>query len=236
MRYTPATHWDLIFRNLRDAGTDLDWGDQWTGVFAPALRRHQVHCLLDLGCGTGNDTLRLTREGYRVIGLDHSREAIQQAAKKAAGLVTFLIADMATSLPFRTASFDAVMSNVALHMFDDALTRRVFAEVKRVLRPAGVFVFHVNALEDRPLRAKRRPPVRELEPNYVLEPDGQTMHFFSDAYLRELLTGWSEVHLEFLKIPYRNRRGVREMLELNENADDSTGEPLKCLWRGVAVV
>jgi len=235
MRYTSAAHWNRVFRNLQRAGTDLDWGDQWTEAFAPVFHAHQVRRLLDLGCGTGNDTLRLVREGFTAIGLDFSREAIQQATTKADTLATFLVADMAASFPFRNGSFDAVMSNVALHMFDAALTRRVFAEVKRVLRPAGVFVFHVNALEDRPLRAKRRPPVRELEPNYILEADGQTMHFFSEAYLRELLADWSEVQLELMKIPYRNRRGVRELLEINENAACPTGEPLKCLWRGVAV-
>jgi len=235
VRYTPAAHWDQVFRNLRHAGTDLDWGDQWTGAFAPILREHQVHRVLDLGCGTGNDALRLTREGFTVIGLDHSREAIQQAATKVASLATFVVADMAAPLPFGTATFDAVMSNVALHMFGDVLTRSVFAEVRRVLCPAGVFVFHVNALEDRPLRARRRPPVRELEPNYVLEADGQAMHFFSEAYLHELLEGWREVHLEFLEIPYRNRRGVREMLEFIEIADRTTEEPFKCVWRGVVV-
>jgi hypothetical protein len=82
------------------------------------------------------------------------------------------------------------MSNVALHMFDDARTRALFTEVRRIVRPQGLFLFHVNALADRPLRAKRKPPVYELTPNYILEADGQTMHFFSAAYLRQLLTGW----------------------------------------------
>lgn len=235
MYYTPAAHWDRIYWKLRHAGTDLDWEDQWTDAFAPVFRQHRVRRLLDLGCGTGNDALRLALGGLSVIGLDFSREAIQQAATKAAGLAAFVVADMAAPLPFTSGSFDATMSNVALHMFGDALTRRLFAEVKRVLRPAGVFVFHVNALEDRPVRAKRRPPVRELEPNYILESDGQTMHFFSEAYLRELLAEWRGVHLEFLEIPYRGRRGVRELLELVESADGPTAEPFKCAWRGVAI-
>ena len=68
-----------------------------------------------------------------------------------------------------------------------------------------------------PLRAKRKPPVREVAPNYILEADGQTMHFFSAAYLRELLIGWGEVHLELIEIAAR-----------------TAGEPFKCVWRGVA--
>jgi hypothetical protein len=92
----------------------------------------------------------------------------------------------------------------------------VFTEVGRLVRPGGLFLFHVNALEDRPLRA-RTLPARELEPDYVAEESGQTMHFFSDAYLRELLAGWQEVHLASVSIPHRE-----------------TGEPFKQVWRGVA--
>jgi SAM-dependent methyltransferase len=218
MQYAPSAHWDRVFRTLRDASTDLDWGDQWTEVFAPILHTHQVQRLLDLGCGTGNDVVRLTQHGYTVVGLDYSREAIQQAATKAAARATFLVADMAAPLPFADACFDAVMSNVAMHMFDDVHTRTLFAEeVQRLVRPGGVLLFHVNALEDRPLRAKRKPPKQELEPHYILEADGQTMHFFSAPYLHELLTGWSNVHLECVEI-----------------FEQRTGAPFKCVWRGVA--
>lgn len=217
MPYAPATHWDQVFRTRRDTGEDLDWGDQWTGAFAPILHTYQVQNVLDLGCGTGNDVLRLAQHGYTVVGLDHSREALHQAATKAASRATFIVADMAVPLPFADACFDAVMSNVAMHMFDDTCTRGLFAEVRRIVHRGGVFLFHVNALEDRPLRAKRKPPGREIAPNYILEADGQTMHFFSAAYLRALLTGWGTVQLEFVEIP-----------------EHLTGEPFKCVWRGVA--
>lgn len=213
--YAPSTHWDQVFQKLRQAGTDLDWQEQWVAAFAPILETCQVQLLLDLGCGTGNDVARLARNGYPVIGLDYSREAIRQAATKAVGGTAFVVADMATLLPFADAAFDAIMSNVAMHMFDDARTRALFAEVKRILRPGGVFLFHVNALEDRPLRAKRKPPTQELAANFVLEADGQTMHFFSEPYLRDLLTGWQAVNLKLVEI-----------------TTPGTQEPFKYVWRG----
>jgi hypothetical protein len=83
-------------------------------------------------------------------------------------MARFMVADMTRRLPFPDEGFDAVMSNVALHMFPDRVTRAVFAEVGRLVRAGGLFVFHVNALEDRPLRA-RHLPARELEPDYVAE-------------------------------------------------------------------
>jgi len=108
------------------------------------------------------------------------------------------------------------MSNVALHMFPDGVTRSVFAEVRRLVRPGGLFLFHVNALEDRPLRAARI-PAREIEPDFVAEESGQTMHFFSEAYLRELLADWRELRLEAVPVPHHR-----------------TGEPFKQVWRGIA--
>jgi SAM-dependent methyltransferase len=124
---------------------------------------------------------------------------------------------MTAPLPFPDRSFDAVMSNVALHMFPDVVTRSVFAEVGRLVRPDGLFLFHVNAIEGRPLRAAWRPGARELEKDYVLESSGQTMHFFSESYLRDLLRGWRELRLDPVEI-----------------ADRETGEPFKQVWRGIA--
>lgn len=105
-------------------------------------------------------------------------------------------------------------------MFNDAQTRSLLQDVKRILRPRGVFLFHVNALEDRALRVQRKGLPRELEPNYVLETDGQTMHFFSDDYLRDLLRGWSDVHLAFVEIA----------------SDIGNTHSKECVWRGVAQV
>ena len=51
----------------------------------------------------------------------------------------------------------------------------------------------------------------------LAEASGQTMHFFSEAYLRDLLSGWSEVQL--VPVPVRHRK---------------TGELFKQVWRGIA--
>ena len=218
MNYSPPTYWDQFHHRNSLAGKDLDWGDQWTGAFIEPLHQAKVQTVLDLGCGTGNDVLRLARVGFAAMGLDYSQEAIRPAHLKADSEATFIVADIAKSLPFFNGSFDAVMSNVAAHMFSDAVTRALFAEIRRIVRPQGLFLFHVNALEDRPFRAARKPSARELEEHYILEQDGQTMHFFSREYLLELLAGWSNVSLELIEIP----------------ADEEAGYLPKRVWRGIA--
>jgi SAM-dependent methyltransferase len=211
-----AEFWDEFFRRRLESGDDLDWAGFWTGPFLGPLRRAGVRTILELGCGTGNDAARLAREGYAVTGTDLSAAAIGQAQVRFGSLATFTVADMTRRLPFADRSFDAVMSNVALHMFPDDVTRAVFARVGRIVRPDGLFVFHVNSLADRPLRA-RALPARELEPDYVAEESGQTVHFFSEGYLRELLAGWQQVQLVAVPVPHYR-----------------TGELFKHVWRGIA--
>jgi SAM-dependent methyltransferase len=211
-----AEFWDQFFRQRRESGDDLDWEGVWTAPFLVPLREAGVRTILELGCGTGNDAARLAGEGYLVTAIDVSGEAIGQAKAKFGSMARFMVADMTQRLPFPGRGFDAVISNVAMHMFPNGVTRALFAEVGRLVRTGGLFVFHVNALEDRPLRA-RCLPARELEPDYVAEESGQTMHFFSEAYLRELLEGWQEVQLIPVPVPHRQ-----------------TGEPFKQVWRGIA--
>jgi SAM-dependent methyltransferase len=214
--YAGAEFWDQFFSHRRESGKDLDWGGLWTGPFLVPLREACVRTIVELGCGTGNDAARLATEGYSVTAIDVSGEAIEQARARFGSMARFLVADMTQRLPFPDGGFDAVMSNVAMHMFPDRVTRAVFAQVGRLVRAGGLFLFHVNAMEDRPLRA-RSLPARELEPDYVAEESGQTMHFFSEAYLLELLGSWQEVHLASVPIPHRQ-----------------TGEPYKHVWRGIA--
>jgi SAM-dependent methyltransferase len=209
-------YWDRFYRQRRESGGDLDWEGLWTRPFLIPLREAGVRTILELGCGTGNDAARLADAGYTVTATDLSGEAIGHARARYGSMASFIVADMTQRLPFPDGDFDAVMSNVAMHMFPDAVTRALFAEVGRVVRPGGLFVFHVNALEDRPLRA-RSLPARELEPDYVVEESGQTVHFFSEAYLRELLRNWLELHLTSVPIPHRQ-----------------TGELYKHVWRGIA--
>jgi SAM-dependent methyltransferase len=122
MDYASADYWNQFFSSKRLSGEDLDWGQQWVGAFIEPLRQAQACTILDLGCGTGNEVLKLARAGFVVTGMDYSREAIGWAQAKAKSEAAFIVADMANALPFPNASFDAVMSNVAMHMFSDRIT------------------------------------------------------------------------------------------------------------------
>jgi SAM-dependent methyltransferase len=105
-----------------------------------------IHNILDLGCGTGNHTLRLAQRGYTVTGVDRSHEMLVEARQKAAssqaaGLdVTFLEGDLRT---FRTAqSFDAVLMMFAVlgYQVENADVLAALQTARQALKPGGLIV------------------------------------------------------------------------------------------------
>lgn len=97
--------------------------------------------VLDLGCAGGFMAEALAARGARVEGIDPSVEAIAAARAHAAetGLEIAYRVGEGEALPYPDASFDAVVCvDVLEHVRDlDA----VLAEVHRVLRPGGRFLF-----------------------------------------------------------------------------------------------
>jgi len=164
-------------------------------ILARVFESIRARRILDVGCGNGRDLVRLRQARYYALGADFSFVALDHA-RAAVDANCVALADMAQGLPFATSSFDAVVSNVAVHMFSDGVTRDVFAEIGRVTKTDGAVVLQVNSVDDRLIRGRTKRVVKEMEPDFVLEDDGQTMHFFSKEYAEELLQGWRQVRVE----------------------------------------
>jgi len=98
--------------------------------------------ILQLGCGSGAESVALARQGARVIAVDPSLRRIEAARahiEQAEVKVELHQSDLA-ELPFvRADSIDVAVSVFALANVDDL--DRVFRQVHRVLRPECVFVF-----------------------------------------------------------------------------------------------
>lgn len=103
------------------------------------LRRRCV--ILDLGCGTGELAPLFRNHDY--LGLDISSRYIHYALCRFPQM-RFGVSD-AANLPLRNGAYDCVLIFGVIHHMDDELSRRVIAEVGRVLRPGGRFLL----IEDR---------------------------------------------------------------------------------------
>jgi ubiquinone/menaquinone biosynthesis C-methylase UbiE len=95
--------------------------------------------IADVGCGTGALALRLAAAlpGAHVTGFDPAPRMIDVASRKARAVrrVSFVVAP-AAHLPVADAAFDAVVSTMSFHHWDDPDAS--LREVRRVLRHDGV--------------------------------------------------------------------------------------------------
>ncbi|RDH79771.1 class I SAM-dependent methyltransferase [Mycolicibacterium moriokaense] len=103
--------------------------------------------VLDVGCGTGEHTILLTRLGYDVLGVDFAPEAVEQARRnaEAKGVDARFEAADATRLP-GTPAYDTILDSALFHIFDDEDRLRYVASLHNACRPGGLV--HVLALSD----------------------------------------------------------------------------------------
>jgi SAM-dependent methyltransferase len=151
--------------------------------------------ILEIGCGAGLDALFFQHMGHHVVAIDFSEFAIQQLSiSNPNSGVDFRVHDMNSPLQFPDEYFDVVYSRLSLHYFTDRDTRRVFQEIRRVLRPQGCLHFMCKSIND-PLYGKGSYLERDV---YVL--DGHLRHFFSKAYVRDVLACGAEFQLEQVRM------------------------------------
>ncbi|HEX6076953.1 MAG TPA: class I SAM-dependent methyltransferase [Micromonosporaceae bacterium] len=178
--------------------------------FLSLLSRGSDSMILELGCGQGQDARVFGAAGFQVDACDVAENAIRSATqalpKSMEGHVRFHVWDIAGPLPVADRQYSAVYSYLSLHYFDEVSTRRIFDEVYRVLRPAGLLGFVVRSVNDR-LYGKGG----QLGPDtYCL--DGHVRHFFSRSYVRGLLTGWTVLSAVEFKGTYVGAQGVDTFL------------------------
>jgi SAM-dependent methyltransferase len=130
-------HADWWQREFTD-GADPEYTEQiiplvveWTNGFER---------ILEVGTGEGQVARAMAAAGATVVGLDPTRNQIDEASRRGGG-PTYLRSG-AERLPFPAGSFDAVVCCLVFEHID--AVDEALAEVARVLRPGGRFVFCLN--------------------------------------------------------------------------------------------
>lgn len=179
---TPSHPWEAIFK--RDGRVFAEPIPGFDSV-AQELSRNSCRSVLDLGCGNGRHVIALRQRGFRVTGLDLSpsglrltREWLEETGLEA-GLVR---ADFRRRLPFRTGSFDGLISAQVIHHAVLADIRFAIEEIWRVLAVGGIAFVTVAG--------KRNAEIayREIEPGTYVPlagtEKGLPHHFFTAEELR----------------------------------------------------
>ena len=154
--------------------------------------------VLDVGCGTGEHTILLTRLGYDVLGIDFAPEAVEQARRNAEtrGVgARFEVAD-ALNLPVEPG-YDTIVDSALFHIFDDVDRPRYVASLHHACRPGGLV--HVLALSD---AGRGFGPEVSYETIQEAFADGWELEALEPTTYRGVVT---EVHAEALDLPIGTR-------------------------------
>jgi len=162
------------------------------GVFRTAGAKD----VLELGAGHGRDALFFAREGFTVHATDFSPVGLQQLRTTARHRdvdhrITTAVYDVREPLPLSDACVDAVFAHMLLCMaLSTTEIRALVAEVRRVLRPGGTFVYSVRHTGDAHYGAGL------AHGDDIFEHGGFAVHFFPRHLVDSLADGWTlnEVH------------------------------------------
>jgi SAM-dependent methyltransferase len=154
--------------------------------------------VLDLGCGAGRHTVYLAQEGFEVYALDISPEGVEYTAQwlTGEGLRAKLQQADVTALPYPDDFFDSIVSVSVLHHNTIANIRIATGEIRRTLRPGGLFFATECAKGD-----YQDGLGEQIESGTYLAPEdadqpGVPHHFFSEDEARALLHSFRVIELE----------------------------------------
>ena len=179
--------------------------DDWLDDFSDIIKKCSTP-VLDLGCGTGNDTLYLTQRNKRVIACDMSVTAIDAIRNNIPEVYDTRCFDMLRGLPFADGSFELVIADLCLHYFREADTFQLINDIKRVLTKDGHLIFRVNSINDVNHGAGKG---TEVEPHLFETSDGRLKRFFDDDDINHF---FGDFHIEYIKEEIMTRYELEKRL------------------------
>ncbi|MFD0205263.1 MULTISPECIES: class I SAM-dependent DNA methyltransferase [Saccharothrix] len=153
--------------------------------------------IADLGCGPGHVAAWPAQRGARAVGIDLSAGMVSAGRRRFAA-VEFREGDL-LDLPAPDGEFGAAVAFYSIIHLDPADLGRAFSEVRRVLRPTGLFLVSFHVGEE----------VRHLDEWWGHDVDVD-FHFLRTAHVEALLeaAGFAvEVRLE--RVHYAHEVGTR---------------------------
>lgn len=93
--------------------------------------------VFDLGCGSGKDMGFFEQNGLECVGLDFSLKMLEHA-------ISPIVCGEMCSLPFQDNMFDGAWSCSALKYLNPSQLKTCLLEVRRILKPNGLFWMGIN--------------------------------------------------------------------------------------------
>jgi 2-polyprenyl-3-methyl-5-hydroxy-6-metoxy-1,4-benzoquinol methylase len=139
--------------NLEAKLYDKVWGkydyDKDVRFLNSLFHRYGCRSIIDIGCGTGNHSLRLSELGYKVTGIDVSPSMLRIARRKdKKSKIRFMHEDMKKlgNVISKGQKFDGAicLGHVFYHLMTDEDLQAFLNELHNTLKRNGLFVFNAR--------------------------------------------------------------------------------------------
>lgn len=131
--------WERRWATTPDAGFDWFTGDQVPEELAELLARDDLlaGAALDVGCGSGNITVRIAERFRPTIGFDVALPAIRKARQRGRDGLHFVVA-ASPDFPFPDEAFAFIFDRGCLQHVPRATWPIYFESLQRMLVPGGL--------------------------------------------------------------------------------------------------
>lgn len=148
--------------------------------------------VLDLACGSGYGSFILAQEASEVLGMDLEAEAIAYCKlNHRRDNLTYQVGDAQNLGTISDNAFDAVVSFETIEHLPDY--RAYLSEVRRVLRPAGLFFV---STPDAGFALKARLPPASPNPYHVHEFELEELHQLLQPFFQNITMYGQQFYLE----------------------------------------
>lgn len=159
------TRFEEIYNSITDE-KDLHWyRENVNPILEKSVKEFTgSHKALDIGCGTGPNSIFLAKNGFEVIGLDFVSSAIERAQQKAVKEHLKIKFETADVLTWKTDDkFDFILDSGCLHTINDSNRALYKKQLTNWLTPSTEYVlFHfARAENEESLFQGPRPKSRE---------------------------------------------------------------------------
>lgn len=197
--YTEAKNAELFWdkKHLRYERKDIK-SDDWLEKFELVVKACTTP-VLDLGCGSGNNTLYLIEKGKQVIACDQSKNAIYNIEKNFPEIYETRCFNMLDGFDFENGTFDLIIADLCLHYFKEKDTKKILTEIKSMLSDKGRFILRVNSMNDINYGAGEG---LEVEHHLYRTEDGMLKRFFD---IEDIQHFFEDFEIEYCKEEKMNR-------------------------------
>ncbi len=170
--------------NERYVNGDLPWDTGCPDIYLVQMVSLWPLCrgrVLDVGCGTGTNSIWLARQGFEVVGLDISAEAIGIASRRAEeqGVSCRFVNEDFLHFDVGDGEYIFLFDRGCFHSIPTEKGRRSFvARAAQVLSPCGLWLSMIGNNDD-PLSDQGPPKLSALEIATFMEPLFEILHLSS---------------------------------------------------------